>query len=687
MKIKSLVFALTLISLSLTASAQTSRGTVSGVVTDQTGAVVSGAGVTLTSAATSVSRSTVTNGEGFYRFDAVDLDTYSIKITAPGFGAVVKNNIVVSANQTASVDAQLAPGSQELTVDVTAESGALLQTEAPVRGGNIDASRLTERPIATRNPVSLALTLPGVSTNRFSTGVQSFSVNGGRGRSNNFLIDGTENNDISVAGQGFQITNPDAVKAVSVQTSNYDAEFGRAGGAVINTVTRSGSNNFHGTLAWQYDSTRDDALTNTQSLDPDIRRRGYPPYGTEHIFSGTLGGPLYFPRFGEGGPALYSGRDRSFFFVAYQNQRQASNSTASVLVPSAAGRAALRALYPAGANPRVDTFLDVTSGAVATSQFTNFQLDPATVTVNRRPDIQFGTAITSFAQTFAEPQFQIRIDHKVSEKSQLSARYLFADQKAPIGGATLGLPGFTTSQANRFQNFLLSETHVFSPSVTNEVRLSYNRIALAFPFDPPLALALTLPNITIAGVTNGPGTGYNIGIQTNLPQGRVANNYVLQDTVTYLRGSHTFRGGFDLLKQLSRQFAPINERGSLIYNAGGGFTGLANYIDNFSGSAGSSNRDFGSPAYYPELFRQAYFFQDRWRVSDLLTLTLGVRYENFGNPVNSVRTAAFTGLFNVDPVTLQGPYTQPSRAANDNNNFAPTIGIAYSPSFKSGWLG
>src|SRR5262249_11394415 len=208
-----------------------------------------------------------------------------------------------------------------------------------------------------------------------------------------------------------------------------------------------------------------------------------------------------------------------------------------------------------------------------------------------------------------------------------------------------------------------------------------------FPFDPPLALALTLPNITIAGVTNGPGTGYNIGIQTNLPQGRVANNYVLQDTVTYLRGSHTFRGGFDLLKQLSRQFAPINERGSLIYNAGGGFTGLSNTIDQFSGSAGASNRDFGSPAYYPELFRQAYFFQDRWRVSDLLTLTLGVRYENFGNPVNSVRTAAFTGLFNVDPVTLQGPYTQPSRAADDNNNFAPTVGVAFPPTFKSGLLG
>ena len=663
--------------LAVGALAQTSRGTVNGTVTDPTGAVISGASVVLTNTATTVSRSTVANNEGFYRFDAVDLGTYTIKVTAQGFGAILKSGIVVSAGLTSTVDAQLSPGTQEVSVDVTAETGALLQTEAPVRGGAIDATRIVELPIATRNPVSLALTLPGVSTNRFGFGVATFSVNGGRGRSNNFLIDGTENNDISVAGQGFQIKNPDAVQEVSVQTSNYDAEFGRAGGAVVNTVTRAGTNQIHGTASWQYDSTRDDALTNTQSLDPSLRQRGYPPYGTEHIFAGTLGGPVRLP-------GLYDGKDRTFFFGAYQNQRQASNTVTSVLVPTAAGRTALRQLFPAGVNPRVDSLLAVTEGALGVANPTRIALG------NNRPDIEFGQGVTAFAQTYVEPQYQVRIDHKVSERSQLSARYLFADQFNPIAGATLGLPGFTTSQANRFQNFLLSETHVFSPSLTNELRLSYNRIALSLPFDPPNALAQTLPSITIAGITNAQGIGWNFGIQTNLPQGRIANNYVIQDTMTYVRANHTFRFGLDLLQQRSRQFAPINERGSLTYSAGGGFTGLANYIDDFGGAGpggGSANRDFGSPRYYPELFRQAYFFQDRWRVNEALTLTLGVRYENFGNPINSVRTAAFTGLFNVDPVTLQGPYSQPSKVRDDNNNWAPTIGIAYTPSFKSGALG
>jgi len=677
MKFRSFYCALLLVGLSLTAWAQTSRGTVSGTVNDSTGAVISGASVVLTNIETTVTRSTVTNNDGFYRFDAVDLGTYTIKFTSAGFGAITKSNVVVSANLTSTVDTQLAPGTQELSVDVTAESGALLQTEAPVRGGNIDATRITELPIATRNPVSLALTLPGVSSNRFGFGASTFSVNGGRGRSNNFLIDGTENNDISVAGQGFQIKNTDAVQEVSVQTSNYDAEFGRAGGAVVNTITKSGTNRLHGTASWQYDSTRDDALTNTQSLDPTIRQRGYPPYGTEHFFSGTLGGPVFLPK-------VYDGKDRTFFFAAYQNQRQASNSTATVTVPTAAGRATLRGLAAAGVNPRLDLLLQVTNGVNATANPFKIALG------NNRPDAEFGSAVTAFAQTFVEPQYQFRVDHKVSEKSQLSGRYLFADQYNPVGGATLGLPGFTTSIANRFQNFLISETHVFTPSLTNELRLSYNRIALAFPNDSANPLGQTLPSIVINGVTDVNGAGFNFGIQTNLPQGRIANNYVIQDTVTYIRGNHTFRAGLDLLQQRSLQFAPINERGALTYAAGGGFTALANYLDDFGGSGpggGSATKTFGSPRYYPELFRQAYFFQDRWRYNESLTLTLGVRYENFGNPINSIRTAAFTGLFNVDPVTLQGPYSQPSKVKDDNNNWAPTIGIAYTPSFKSGWLG
>lgn len=662
-------------------SAQTSRGTVSGVVSDPNGAVIPGATVVLTNTQTNQTRQTTTNGEGFYRFDAVELGTYSVTFTGSGFGELTKTGVIVNANQISSVDAQLQLGGQQITVDVIAEAGAALQTEAPVRGGNISERQVTELPIASRNPVSLALTLPGVSSNRNGFGIGTFSVNGARGRSNNFLLDGIENNDISVAGQGYQINNPDAVKEVSVQTSNFDAEFGRAGGAVVNTITKSGTNEFHGTLSAFLDSTRDDAITSSLSRDPRIAANGRLDPGTQQIYSGTIGGPLYLPRFGEGGPAVYNGKNRTFFFASYQEERQHSTSTVGLTVPSAAGRALLRSLFPVGTSRNLDTYLAITEGVAANSSFQNIAL-------GARPgcpapcNVEVGVFRRPYANLFRDRQIITRIDHQIGPNDQFTARYVFGNNVAPRG-ADVGFEGFDAATNNRVQNLVLQENHVFSPSLTNDLRLGYSRIEFNFPVTGPNPLAQTLPRINIANLTS-------LGNASNLPQGRVANNYILQDTMTYLRGNHTFRFGLELLEQRSRQSAPFRGRGELSYgNSAVGatsFTGLANFIDDFGGS-GSAARDFGSPVYYPEMFRQAYFFQDRWRVTDALTLTLGLRYENFGTPINSVGTSAFTGLFNVDPVTRTGPFSQPNKVKSDNNNFGPTIGIAYAPSFSSGVLG
>lgn len=658
----------------LSVVAQTSRGNVAGTVVDSNGAVIADATVSLQSAATGAERTTTTNADGNYRFDAVDLGTYSVKVTAPGFGEVTKTNLEVKANQTSEVGATMTPAGQNITVDVTTEAGALLQTEAPVRGGNIEARRITELPVSGRNPVALALTLPGVSSNRYGFGVGTFSVNGSRGRSNNFLIDGTENNDISVAGQAFQITNPDAIQEVSVQTSNYDAEFGRAGGAVVNVITKPGTNDFHGTLSYLLDSTRDDALTNTQALDTAsvAQRNGHPPAGTDQYFSGTFGGPVLLPHFGEGGsPWGYNGHNRTFFFAAYQEERQLSSGSFSRTVPSAAGEATLRSLFPPGANPRVDLYLNAISSVRGTASLFNIALGSG------RPNVQFGTGFFSLPVFYKDRQMQFRIDHKISDNDQLSGRYL-RDSDSLL--ATAAFPGFETTETDKYQNVQIAETHIFSAKMTNEARIAYNRIDLFFPVDPSNPLGNTLPVFTISQLSD-------IGIQTNLPQGRVANNYLVQDTMTYLHGNHTFRFGLDVLKQRSRQFAPIVERGLLTFGSAGGFTAFANFVDNFGGSGGGARIDFGSPKYYPFLTRQAYFFQDRWKVSDSLTLTLGLRYENFGQPINTLRTSVFTGLFNIDPVTFDGPYNKPNKADHDNNNFSPTVGLAYSPSFKDGFLG
>jgi hypothetical protein len=183
--------------------AQTSRGSLAGAVSDPTGAAVAGAAVEVRSQQTGVSRSTVSNDAGLYRFDAVDPGVYDVQVKAGGFRSFASKGLVLQAGVAATLDARLELGDAQTIIEVSS-TAVQLQVEAPVRGGNIDTTQIAQLPFANRNPVSLALTVPGVSTNRFATGRETFSVNGSRGRSNNFLIDGTENNDISIAGQAFQ---------------------------------------------------------------------------------------------------------------------------------------------------------------------------------------------------------------------------------------------------------------------------------------------------------------------------------------------------------------------------------------------------------------------------------------------------------------------------------------------------
>lgn len=644
--------------------AQTSRATLSGTISDPAGAVVPAAAVELRSREMGVVRTTLSNEAGLYRFDAVDPGRYDLQVKADGFRSFVSKELLLQAGVGATMDARLEVGDAQTIVEVSS-AVVQLQVEAPVRGGNIDRTQIVQLPVANRNPVSLALTVPGVSTNRFATGRETFSVNGSRGRSNNFLIDGTENNDISIAGQAFQVKIPDAVQEVNVQTSNYDAEYGRAAGAVVNVITRSGTNHWHGAASYLLDSTVDDALTNTQSLIPELVRRGRPAPGTEQLWAGTLGGPVR--------------KDQTFIFLGFQEDRLLAQSTSTVTTLTPNGWAVLDGLYPRGSNRQADLYRDLTTGLAATA-------NPFPVALgNGRPALEFGTAATPFPRSVIDRQWLLRLDHRLSGKDQVSGRLMWNDRENPNGATATFFPGFGTSQLERFRNALVTETHVFSPAATNELRLHYNRIFFDFPLDVARLELGELPRISL-----GNNAVTALGSDPALPQGRKSDNYGLQDTVTILRGAHTLRMGFDLLNQRSKQFAPIIARGALDYRDGGGFTYFANFLDDFGGSgptSGSAVRDFGSPVYYPSLYRQAYFFQDRWKANASLTLTLGLRYENFGVPINNLRTPAFTGLFNVDPVTFTGPFDKPNSVKRDNNNWAPTAGLAWSPKFAGGLAG
>lgn len=657
---------LILVSLSvIRLNAQTSRGTVTGVVIDTSKASVPGAAVEITQKETNVTRSTTTNQDGVYRFDAVELGTYDVIVKGQGFKTYTSRDVPVAAAQTVGVDAQLEVGDNVSVVEVNADAIAL-QTEAPVRGGNINIVQATQLPIFGRNPNLLAITLPGVTEQRSNLpGIATFSVNGGRGRSNNFLLDGTENNDISVAGQAFQVKIPDAVQEVSVQTANYDAEFGRAGGAVVNTITKSGTNEIHGTLGWVADFTNDDAITNTLSTSDAIRARGKLPAGYEQYYNGTIGGPIK--------------RDRTFFFTSWQEQRRRASVNSPFTVPTQAGRDALRRVFPQGANPRVDLYLDVTKSVIASGQPTAIDLGLG------RGNVELGTAVVSIPQQLDGRQSLSKVDHHFSEKDILSVRYGFDRTLDPVEG--INFPGFTTSEVQRYHNVVVTETHIFSPTLTNELRVPFNRMEFEFPNDATDPRAATMPEYVFTGVST-------IGVSRAFPQGRTSNNYIIQDTMSYVRGKHTFRFGLDLLQQRSRQIAPSAMRGVVTYGtsniAGQAFHSFVNFIDDF-GATGSVTRDFGSATYYPELFRQAYFLQDRWQVRDNLTVTLGLRWEDFGTPANSLPTPAFAGLFNVviDRANreFRAPMTEPNRTERDLNNFAPVVGVTWSPRFSEGLLG
>ena len=661
--------ALLLVFVAIPAFAQTSRGTVSGLVLDPQQLGVPTAAVDLTSNETGVVRSSATNEVGLYRFDAVNPGDYELSVRRAGFKVFRATSLHVSAAQLSTLDVSLEIGELQQVIEVT-RSPVAVETEAPVRGGNLLARDIIDLPYSSRNPVQLTLTLPGVVSSRylFSSASNSISVNGTRGRSNNFMIDGTDNNDISVTGQAFEVRNPGSVQEVSAGTLNYDSEFGRAGGAVINVITKSGTNQLHGTAGFVLESTWEDAISSSLKQVPAIQARGHNFPGTEQQFDGTLGGPIQ--------------RNRTFFFLSYLELRQFSTSTSQMPSPTAAGRATLLQLFPKGTNANADLLQAITAGYDGVFRPFNVALGGG------RPDVQFGTAIAPYSQRLRIRQYGTKIDQRFSDRDTLAGRFLIDDQLTPQGGENLSFPSFFTSTMQRTTSVSLYHTHIFSPTMTNELRPGFTRVNIDSPLDPENPLGRTMPQIAIAGINTLTQNVY--GIRSNFPQGRLFNNYVLQDTMSIVRGEQTYRFGFDLMDQRARQLAPFNSRGQLSYNASSGpqsFTSLANFLDDFGGSGGSAVRAFGNASYYPSLFRQAYFFEDRWRATPNLTVSLGVRYEYFGTPMNVTFNPVYTGLFNVNPVTLDSPLLHPNSVDPDRNNWSPRVGLAYSPSDAPGILG
>jgi Carboxypeptidase regulatory-like domain len=627
--------------------AQTSKGTVVGTVLDPNGAVVAGATVKLTNTETGVSREVTTTAEGTYRFEAVDPGSYKIDVTAAGFKATSIQNVISAGGQTSDYPATLAVGNPAEIVEVTSET-VILQTQDGTRVNTLDTRQITELPVGGLNPVNLVFTLPGVTdpgpkAGGFVQGTE-FNVNGIRARGNNQLLDGLDNNDNSIAGQNYQPVLRDGYNEVTVLQSDYSAEYGRAGGAVVNVITRGGTNEFHGSAY--------DVLNNSffNSRTPRQRSAGVKrPVVVENTFGGSLGGPIK--------------KNKLFFFGTFQPDLLRSTTTANGVVPTTAGFTTLRTLFPAGASANLDAYLTALGAARGATNTFTLPLG------NGRPDVEFGTATISAPQPVTDYQGLGRVDWTPNAKDAYSFRYVFDKQRFSNQFPSV-FPGYEIDVPSLTQNAFVNWTRTISSTLTNEFRFGAVRTNVIFA--PRNSALLTAGPLVVFG--SSPLDNFNL--DPTFPQGRIFNNFQFQDTVSWSRGNHTFRIGADLLKQKAKEIVPFGDRGTLVFtqDENGDFSDFANFIDQFSGVEGQfASKVFGSPVVYPEPFYQNYFINDTWRVRPNLTLNLGLRYENSGAPYNVIPFPTFAGF--------DQPIDTRVEQKRDNNNFAPRVSFAYTPHF------
>ena len=669
-----LVLLVLLAATSVSAAAQTT-GNLTGLVQDQSGAALPNATVTARNVQTSTARTQQTNDEGRYRFANMPVGTYEITIEAPNFARHIQQGVQLLVGQEAVINVTMQPAGVQETVTVTENASVLNTTTAEV-STRFDERRVSELPLApNRNVFNVALSAPGVSQlgsgqAGFANGI-SYSSNGGRLRSNNFQIDGQDTNDPSVAGGQQSVNNPDIVQEVRLITNQFLPEYGRNGGSVLNIVTKSGTNNYHGSLFWFHNSNKLNARSN---LDKNAGFREA-PFRIENQIGGTLGGPLHLPRFGEGGRSIIDGRDRTFFFGSYQrwSDRQLGSGFTLVGAPTAAGRQVLQ--QAAGGRPQVAALLRFLPAAQnSNGPVRTFTLGGQTFSVPT------GELTGSNASFFDDHQASLRIDHRFNDNNNVYGRYLYDD--GDTGGTGQATPvGLTTQNVYRAQAMTIGYTSVLSPRVVNVLRTSYSRFATVTSSSDPSSESIPSIEITDLGLLgfNAAASRTAIGLAVNLPQFRYNNTYQVENNISITSGNHAMKFGGDVRRTQVKSFFVPTIRGRLHYST------LQNFVDDVADLAATVNRPVpgGQEIQYYDWYDFYTFAQDEWRIRPNFTLTYGLRYELPGNsfedlvPVSNRIVAANNNdqRFAYTPV--------PKR---DTNNLQPRIGFNWNPRTSGGGL-
>ena len=651
------------------AIAQTSKGIIAGIVRDKTGAVIPGAKVTVTSQETSETRGAVADERGAFRIDAVNSGHYTVNVTAGGFEAANTRDLNIVPSIVTTFDPVLTVGEVTLAVSVEANSNNI-NTENGQLSSTVSTAELAKVPIFTLNPIELLQTVPGVQIVDQNLGIngiggnfEQIEVNGARPRSNNFMMDGQDINDVGIGGQAFNIQIPDAYQSVTALTNSASAEYGRSGGAVVNLITKAGTNQYHGDVWELYTGSGLDSLDG-------VTRQGK-PYASnpkarydQHQIGFTIGGPIW--------------KNKLYGFGASQFARFYGNSQpGAVELPDVAGYAQLTAI----GGPQIALLQSYLSGGAYLSAYTNIGAVNA-YKISPRGGCVVGCSISTalferppVAQQEPETQWLYRIDFIPSAKDTFSVRYLHdrtnVNPYLPLN--TSGLPGFDSEVGGPAEVGQGTWTHIFSAHMLNELRASETRVN--FLFQPtPQTLANPLSknyNITFSG--QGFGGTSPLGISQNMPQGTNEELYQFQDTVTWTRGRHTLRFGADIGRQIETDVVAQNALGGLVFASGGALSALDNFLDNFLGASGSAGITFGPTRIDPHTWKSGFFVQDDVKLTPDLTINAGLRYDYLTAPENSLQYPA------IDLNNPFAPINTVVRVKNDTNNIAPRLGFAWNP--------
>ena len=732
---------LALLFSSASAWAQKDTGAIGGTVKDTSGGVVVGAKIKITDVDRGTEIDTETNGVGEYTASPLKVGQYKISVEKKGFKTALAGPVVVEVQEHPTVDVTLQVGQADETVTVTTQSPQL-ETETSDLGQVISGERVVTLPLNGRNYAQLALLGAGVVPSEPGSRVETsygFSSNGARALQNNYLLDGVDNNsnlgDV-LTGQAYVIQpSVDAIEEFKVQTNAYSAEFGRGNGAILNAIIKSGTNKFHGDV---YEFLRNNALDGRNAFDTSSQ-----PYH-QNQFGATFGGPII--------------KDRTFFFVDYEGLRIAQALPQLSLVPTPAeiggdfssfltttpaysvdmignqtnqvakdcsGHPTFmgeifnsRLAQPYSLNPSgfCGVPIGVDGAGNPTNIFPSSLIDPLAARLSAlfpapNTSLNGSNFLVDPRRTASRNNFDVRIDHKISDRDSLFGRFSYEHQPSftpsPFQNQLDGGAFSDGLEDDSFRSVAISETHIFSSNLVNEFRFGYNRInshRLQLNANENVAQELDYP-----GVPYGPDLGglpqisiddgtATIGSSGYLPAIEKQNSYVVTDNLTWIHGRHSAKFGTEIRNEQFTLFEPSAARGNVNF--------ASDFTDNPSAptTGGEAFATFllGVPDYGQitsthnvDYHRQIYavYGQDDFRMTQRLTLNLGLRYELF-TTIKAAGNEQATFDFSNDSLVVpsgQNAALTPFLAANipivrngseglispDLNNFAPRVGIAY----------